>query len=60
MEGKFVVIAIDGNAADLVEPYTNSLRYDGLNWQESADLCRLSFMQGYQCVLWKIDEEKEV
>ena len=56
MEGKFTVIAVDGDAAGILEPFTDSLRYDGLSWSESVELCRLSFMQGFQCVIWKQEQ----
>ncbi len=52
----FSVIPIDGQAVDLCTPYTESLRYDGLTWSEAVELCRLSFMQGFQVVIWMVDE----
>ena len=57
MDGLFTVIAVNGNAADILEPFTDSLRYDGHSWSESVELCRLSFMQGYQCVIWKQEDD---
>ena len=59
MEGKFTVIPIDGNAADVCDPYTDSLRYDGLTWAEAVELCRLSFTQGFQVIVWKIDAAED-
>ena len=38
MDGLFTVIAVNGNAADILEPFTDSLRYDGLSWSESVEL----------------------
>ena len=57
MDGLFTVIAVNGNAADILEPFTDSLRYDGLSWSERVELCRLSFMQGFQCVIWKQEDD---
>ena len=59
MDGLFTVIADNGNAADILEPFTDSLRYDCLSWSESVELCRLSFMQGFQCVIWKQEQEAD-
>ena len=59
MDGLFTVIAVNGNAADILEPFTDYLRYDGLSWSESVELCRLSFMQGFQCVIWKQEQEAD-
>ena len=56
MDGKFTVIAVNGEVVDLAEPLTDSLRFDNLSWSESVELCRLSFMQGYQCVIWMMED----
>lgn len=57
MSGKFTVIVVDGEVVDLCEPYTSSLRYNDLEWEDAVALVRMSFEQGYQAVIWKIDEE---
>lgn len=57
MEGRFTVIVVDGEAADLMDAATNSIRYDGLSWSDSIELCRLSFTQGFEVVIWKLDTE---
>lgn len=41
MTGRYVVIIIDGDAVDLCEPYTSSLRYDDLKWEEAVELSGL-------------------
>jgi len=58
-DARFVVIVVDGDAADLSDPYTDSIRYDGLTWNDSVELARLSFMQGYELVIWKLDEAEK-
>ena len=59
MEGHFVVIPVDGEAIEAGDPYTNSLRYDNLTWDEAVELVRLSFLQGYECIIWKMAEKEE-
>lgn len=53
MDGFFTVIPVDGAAISAAEPMTQSLRYDGLTWTEAVELCRLSFAQGFECIIWK-------
>lgn len=53
---RFCVVVVDGKAADLCSIDTPSLRYDGLSWEESAQLARLSFEQGFEIVIWKSDD----
>lgn len=56
MDGeKFTVIVVDGEAADMGDFATPSIRYDGLTWEQSVELAKLSFAQGFEIVLWKID-----
>ena len=57
MIGLFSVVAIDGEFTDFLNdlsmPY---LRYDSLTWKDAVQLCELSFAQGFQCVIWKLDD----
>jgi len=53
MNGLFTVIVVDGSVVDICEVETNAVRYDGLTWDESVELARLSFKQGFEIVLWK-------
>lgn len=53
---RFTLIAVDGEAADLGDFSTPSLRYDNLSWEDSVTLARLSFAQGFEVVLWKIEK----
>lgn len=58
MDGeKFTVVVVDGEAADLGDFSTPSVRYDNLSWSESVQLARLSFKQGFEIVIWKLDRE---
>lgn len=50
------VICVDGEAADLGDFSTPSLRYDNLSWNEAVDLARLSFAQGFEIVIWNLDD----
>lgn len=58
-EMRFVVIPVDGEACELDDMYTQSLRYDGLTWEESATLARLSFQQGFTIIIWQEDSQAE-
>ena len=53
MDGSYTVIAVDGHAVDAWVPETMSVRYDRLSWEEATQLMRLSFTQGFECILWK-------
>ncbi len=55
----FTVIAINGAFLDAADPYTNSLRFDNLPWQEAVELVRLSFDQGFEIVIWRMPEAEE-
>lgn len=55
----FTVIVIDGEATDLCDIDTSSIRYDGLTWDESVQLARLSFVQGFEIVIWKMGKADE-
>lgn len=54
-DGRFTVIVVDGDAGDLGDFSTPSIRYDGLTWEDSVQLARLSFKQGFEIVVWKVD-----
>lgn len=56
-EMRFVVIPIDGGPEDIDNICAPSIRYDGLSWDESVELARLSFLQGYTVVIWREDKE---
>lgn len=55
----FTVIAIAGAFLDAADAGTDSLRFDGLTWEETVTLVRLSFEQGYEIVLWRMPEADE-
>ena len=52
----FTVTAINGCFLDAADPGTDSLRFDNLTWEEAVTLARLSFDQGYQIVIWQVEE----
>ena len=52
----FTVIAIDGAFLDAADPGTDSLRFDGPTWEEAITLARLAFRQGFEIVLWRMEE----
>lgn len=54
-DDRFTVIVVDGEAIDMGDFGTSSIRYDNLSWEESVQLARLSFNQGFEIVLWKVD-----
>ena len=59
-EPLYTVIPINGNFLDAIDPSTELLRFDGLFWDEAVELCRLSFLQGFECVIWRqADTEEE-
>ena len=53
---QFCVIVVDGEFVDFGDPEVQTLRYEPLSWTEAVELARLSFMQGYQCVFWRVGE----
>lgn len=52
----FSVTAVDGPYFDAIDPDTDSLRFDGLTWDDAVALARLSFMQGFQVVIWATED----
>ena len=55
----YTVIPIRGSFLDVLDGDADSLRYDFLSWNEAVELCRLSFLQGYECVIWQQQEAEE-
>ena len=59
-EPLYTVRAIDGDIFEFVEDVTTeSLRYERLKWSEAVELCRLSFMQGFRCVIWQTESGED-
>lgn len=59
MDGQFTLIIVDGAAADVADIYTDSIKYSNLSWSDSVELARLSFMQGYEIIIWRQDGEDD-
>ena len=60
MTGCFTLVVIDGtflDSADSLE--TTLIRYDDLTWEEVVQLSELSFRQGYEVVIWRVESEEE-
>lgn len=55
-EMRFCVLVVDGQVVDLDCAETQALRFEPLSWTEAVELARLSFMQGFQCVFWRVGE----
>lgn len=53
---RYTVVCVDGDAADLGDFSTPSLRYDNLTWDDSVTLAKLSFTQGFEVIIWKVDD----
>lgn len=53
MSGAFTVIVVDGAAIDAADVSTDSIKYSNLSWEDSVELARLSFMQGFEIIIWK-------
>ena len=53
MDGAFTVIVVDGAAIDAADVSTDSIKYSNLSWEDSVELARLSFMQGFEIIIWK-------
>ena len=50
----YSVRVINGEVVDWAfDDTTESLKYEGLTWEESVELCRLSFENGFVCVIWR-------
>ena len=56
MNGSFTVIPVDGDAIEAGDPLTQSLHFDGLSWPEAVELARMSFMQGFEVIIWRTVE----
>lgn len=56
-EMRFTVIVVDGAAIDAADACTDSIKYSDLTWEDSVELARLSFMQGFEIIVWKQDDE---
>lgn len=59
MPGTFTVIVVDGAAVDAADVYTDSIKYSNLSWEDSVALARLSFMQGFEIIVWKQSEDDQ-
>lgn len=55
-EMRFVVVAVDGDPADIDNICIPSIRYGNLTWAESVELARISFRQGYCIIVWRQEE----
>ena len=53
----FNVLVVSGSFLDVSNVETDALRYEGLSFGEAVELCRLSFSQGFQCVIWRVDDK---
>lgn len=54
MDEFFTVLALDGELVDYLErPDLPFLTFTRLSWEEAVQLCRLSFRQGFRCVVWQ-------
>ena len=53
----FTVVVINGHWTTQDQYGQDSLRYEGLSWQETSELVRMSFLQGYEAVIWKMEDE---
>ena len=56
-EMTFAVVVIDGHYFTQDQYGQDALRYEGLTWAEATELIRLSFIQGYEAVIWRIEDE---
>lgn len=53
-EGLYSFLAVDGDLAEWYDdPGVQSLRYDGLTWDEVVEMCRLSFRENYTIAIWR-------
>lgn len=53
----FTVVVIDGHYTTVDQYREDSLQYDGLTWDEATELVRLGFMQGFEAVIWRTEDE---
>ena len=53
----FTVVVIDGHYSTEDQYGQDSLRYEGLSWDEASELVRISFLQGYEAVIWRMEDE---
>lgn len=60
MGGVYTVIVVDGAAIDAADVSTDSIKYSNLTWEDSVALARLSFLQGFEIIVWKQSEDDQV
>lgn len=53
MDERFVLIVIDGHFSDFFDPSTDSVKFEGLTWEESVQLAKISFRNGHEVVIWE-------
>ena len=53
----YTVFAIEGDFRHFMDSDCGYLKYEGLSWDEAVGLCRISFRQGYQCVILCANKE---
>ena len=56
-EMAFTVVVIDGHWTTQDQYNQPTLCYEGLSWQEASELIRISFLQGYEAVIWRVADE---
>lgn len=52
-DGLYKVIVVDGHFTDLGDLAATSMHYEGLTWSEAVDLVKISFLQGYEVIIWE-------
>ena len=53
----FTVAVIDGHWTTQDQYGQNCLYYEGVSWEEATELVRLSFLQGFETVIWRIEDK---
>lgn len=56
-EMRFEVVVIDGHWTMQEQYGQDSLHYENLSCAEVSELVRISFMQGYETVIWRMKDE---
>ena len=56
-EMRFSAVIIDGHYSTEDQYGQDSLTYEGLSWEEASELIRLGFKQGFEAVIWRLEDE---
>lgn len=58
-EKKYEVVPMDGHFTEFDSLDVPYLHYSDMSFDDAMTLCRLSFDQGFECVLWRAERDPD-